>query len=67
MGEIDTCGVLPAASFGSSVVGMSLGELQVAQRARLAILGDPMWRPSVAPALQWASIVGLALTTPSVS
>eukprot|EP00959_Pyramimonas_sp_CCMP1952_P420187 8801087-Pyramimonas_sp.AAC.1 len=36
MGEIYICGVLPAASFGSSVVGMSQGELQVAQRVLLS-------------------------------
>eukprot|EP00959_Pyramimonas_sp_CCMP1952_P133941 2801407-Pyramimonas_sp.AAC.1 len=33
----------------------------------MVIFGDPMWRPSVAPALQWASVVWLARTSPSAS
>jgi len=83
MGNIYVAGVLPAACFGSAVVGMSNYELQDARRvllpchpprhrgcslqARLAIFGDPVWRPSVAPALHWASIVWMALASPAIS
>eukprot|EP00959_Pyramimonas_sp_CCMP1952_P160014 3346986-Pyramimonas_sp.AAC.1 len=71
MGKIYTAGVLPAATFGSAIVWVSNGELREGQRvllsykpprhkgcslrAKLAILGDPMWRPAVAPVLQWAA------------
>ena len=77
---ICTTGVKPGLSFGDTVVGMTDAELKSARsvmlsfqaprhagvscRAKTALVGYPMWRSMVAPAIAWAQAVWSSITKP---
>ena len=68
--KIFIAGVLPAATYGAEVMGVSTSELKQLQRTALSSMqpstrgrsksapftakGDPTWRPATAPVLRWA-------------
>eukprot|EP00959_Pyramimonas_sp_CCMP1952_P013398 282538-Pyramimonas_sp.AAC.1 len=73
IGKIYAAGVKPGLAFGDAVVGMSDAEFKRARsvmlswqaprhagvplRAKTALLGDPLWRSMIGPALAWAHAV----------
>ena len=75
--KVFVVGVMPAATYGAEVVGISTGELKQLQKTALASMapstrgrsksalftakGDPTWRPSVAPIIRWAKEVWSAI------
>ena len=83
LGKIYTTGVKPGLSFGDTVVGMTDAELKSARsvmlsfqaprhagvscRAKTALVGDPMWRSMVAPAIAWAQAAWGSITKPELA
>ena len=79
--RLHTAGLRPAATFGAAVNGYTDSQLQAGRRCvlrgqapgdrgvsmtlRLVAFGDPLWRESVMPAIEWSRQVWHALTEPA--